>query len=48
MMAKRRDKPLKIDMPFEDALRRILKAGPMPKTKRAKATRQKNRHTRGQ
>jgi len=28
-----RDRALKISVPFEDALRRILKAGPMPKRK---------------
>ena len=36
-MAKSRvDKALKIDMPFEDALRRILKAKPVHKSKAQK------------
>jgi hypothetical protein len=40
-MTKKRLERMKIDMPFEDAVRHILKAGPMPKALRPKSKRRK-------
>jgi hypothetical protein len=36
-MAKRRDEPVVIPMTFEDAVKRILKAGPAPKPAKKKS-----------
>ena len=42
-MRKKRDSRMKIDMPFEDAVRHILKAGPMPKSDKLKPARRLKR-----
>ncbi len=36
-------KPLKIDMPFEDAVRRFMKAPPMPPEERLKKVRERGK-----
>jgi hypothetical protein len=45
MPAKTRSTRLRIDMPFEDAVRLILKAAPMPKTKRTGSKRRAKKVT---
>ena len=42
-MAKLKDEPLKIDLSFEDALRRLANAKPLPKTPRTARNAKKKR-----
>jgi hypothetical protein len=42
-MAKRPDEPVVIPMSFEDAVERILKAGPAPKSPRKQSNKAKKR-----
>ncbi|HST58221.1 MAG TPA: hypothetical protein VLK84_06035 [Longimicrobium sp.] len=40
-------KPLKLDMPFEDAVRRFMKAPPLPPEERLKKVRERGKRGKG-